>query len=384
MKDHRRRIVICGLSISSSWGNGHATTYRALVQELVRRGHDVLFLERDRPCYATNRDLPSPPFGRFALYSSLEELQDRFGPELRDADMVIVGSFVPDGIALGRWITRHAQGIRAFYDIDTPVTLSALASGSCTYLAPSLVPAYDLYLSFTGGPILRRIEAELGSPAARALYCSVDAESYYPELHPPRWNLGYLGTYSDDRQPALIQLLVNPATVLSGTGSPRFVVAGSQYPTGIEWGKHIDRIEHLAPDHHREFYNSLRFTLNITRRDMIEAGYSPSVRLFEAGACGTPIISDSWQGLDSFFELGTEILVARSKEDVLQILTFMPEEARLEVGARGRRRVLEHHTAATRALELESAIFDTEDRITRTRRGRPACPPIEKTASLAK
>src|SRR4051794_12973795 len=193
-------VVIIGLTITSSWGNGHATTYRGLVRELARRGHDVLFLEHDKPWYASNRDLPNPPFGRTELYASVQDLQERFANEVRDADLAIVGSYVPDGVDVGRWVTRIASGPVAFYDIDTPVTLAKLARGDDEYISPDLIARYDVYLSFTGGPTLQRLENEFHSPCARAFYCSVDPELYYQEPRVIRWDLGYLGTYSDDRQ----------------------------------------------------------------------------------------------------------------------------------------------------------------------------------------
>src|SRR5688572_9734497 len=194
------RIVILGLSITSAWGNGHATTYRGLVRELVRRDHDVLFLERDVPWYAQHRDLPRPPFGRTALYSHGEELRDDHAQAVRDADLVVVGSFVPEGVAIGDWVQAEARGVTAFYDIDTPVTLARLARGDHEYLAPRQIAGYDLYLSFTGGPTLRRLEREYGARRARVLYCSFDPELYYPEPRAPAWDLAYMGTYSDDRQ----------------------------------------------------------------------------------------------------------------------------------------------------------------------------------------
>jgi len=348
-------IVILGLSITSSWGNGHATTYRGLVRELSRRGHRVLFLERDVPWYAENRDLPEPPYGRTVLYSSLEELKDRFAREVRSADFVMVGSYVPEGVAVGEWVTRTASGATAFYDIDTPVTLAKLSRGDHEYLTPELIPCYGAYFSFTGGPILRRLERHFGSPMARPLYCSVDPSLYRPEEAAPRWDLGYMGTYSDDRQPTLDRLLLEPARRLSQrhrSGQGRFVVAGPQYPAEIRWPKNVKRIEHLPPRKHSRFYNEQRFTLNVTRADMIQAGFSPSVRLFEAAACGTPIISDSWPGLETFFAIGEEILTARTAGDVLHYLQI-PEEERRALGQRARARVLAEHTAAHRAEELE-------------------------------
>jgi spore maturation protein CgeB len=345
------RIVILGLSITSSWGNGHATTYRGLVRELVARGHDVLFLERDAPWYADNRDLPNPPYGRTALYASLPELRARFAGAVRDADLVIVGSYVPDGVAVGEWAMDTAQGATAFYDIDTPVTLARLARGDAEYVTPALIARYQLYLSFTGGPTLRHIEERYGSPMARPLYCSVDPTLYHPAQAEPRWDLGYMGTYSDDRQATLERLLLEPALRWA---AGRFAVVGPQYPDSIAWPANVTREMHLAPSGHRAFYTAQRFTLNVTRADMIAAGHSPSVRLFEAAACGTPIISDSWAGLDTILIPGDEILVARSTEDVLRYLRETPEEQRRRVGERARRRVLGEHTAAHRAAELES------------------------------
>lgn len=349
------KIVILGLSITSSWGNGHATTFRGLVRETEKRGHDVLFLERDAPWYASNRDLPAPPFGRAELYQNLEELKDKFTAEVREADCVIVGSYVPEGVAVGEWATSEAKGVTAFYDIDTPVTLAKLERGDYEYLAPYLIPKYDVYLSFTGGRTLEKIEKQLGSPAARPLYCSVDESLYFPERQELKWDLGYMGTYSADRQPPLERFLIEPA---KRAGDLRFVVAGPQYPASIEWTTNIERIEHLPPAEHRAFYNSQKFTLNITRADMIRAGFSPSVRLFEAAACGVPIISDFWEGLDSFFEFQKEILVARSAVDVLRFLREIDEDERRAIGDRARRRVLAEHTAAHRAAELENYILE--------------------------
>jgi spore maturation protein CgeB len=347
------RIVILGLSITSAWGNGHATTYRALARALVERGHDLLFLERDVPWYAANRDLPQPPYGRTVLYTDLTELQNRFAGEVRSADLVIVGSYVPEGVAVGEWVVRTAQGVTAFYDIDTPVTLAKLARGDYEYLTPALIPAYTLYLSFAGGPTLEQLERDYGAPAARPLYCSVDPAIYFPDQSTMCWDLGYMGTYSADRQPGLAELLLAPA---DRQPRRRFVVAGPGYPATVVWPANVARIDHLPPDQHRAFYNSQRFTLNLTRADMTRLGYSPSVRLFEAAACGVPIISDIWAGIETIFTPHEEILLAHGRSDVLSYLLDLPEEARRALGERARQRVLTHHTAAQRAEELEGYV----------------------------
>jgi spore maturation protein CgeB len=345
------QIVILGLSITSSWGNGHAVTYRALVRGLTQRGHEVLFLERDMPWYAEHRDLSDPPFGRTELYGSLGELKERFRPDSRDADLVIVGSYVPQGVAVGDWVTSVARGCTAFYDIDTPVTLSKLERGDTEYLSRALVMRYDLYLSFTGGPTLRRLEKRFYAKRPRALYCCVDGSMYYPEAGPVEWDMGYLGTYSADRQPALDRLMLGPARALPDA---RFCVAGSLYPDTIVWPDNVQRIRHLPPAAHRAWYNAQRFTLNVTRADMVRAGYSPSVRLFEAGACGTPIISDAWDGLDEVFSIGSEILVARTTQESLEYLREISDRERVAVGQRARARVLREHTAERRAEQLEN------------------------------
>jgi spore maturation protein CgeB len=349
------RIVILGLSITSSWGNGHATTYRGLVRELARRGHDLLFLERDVPWYANHRDLANPPYGHTELYASVDELRDRFGADVRQADLVIVGSYVPDGAAVGDWVQAQARGLKAFYDIDTPVTLAKLARGEHEYLRPDQIAGYDLYLSFTGGPTLRRLEQEFGSPQARVLYCSVDPELYFREPRPFEWDLGYMGTYSDDRQPTVNELLLEPARRLPDA---RFIVAGPQYPDTDRWPSNVTHQPHLPPAGHRAFYNSQRFTLNVTRADMIAAGWSPSVRLFEAAACGTAIISDRWAGLESLLVPGEEILLAASTQEIIDILRTTTERQRLNLSVRARQRILGEHTAAHRAEQLEGYARD--------------------------
>lgn len=344
------KIAILGLSITSSWGNGHATTYRGLAKALAARGHHVFFLERETEWYAGNRDLPDPPYCRAIVYQGLDALRTTWHGEVSGADAVIVGSYVPDGREVIDWVLETARGVRVFYDIDTPVTIGALASDSCAFIRRDQIPRFDAYLSFTGGEILTRLEGEYGARYARPLYCSVDAEQYQPIDVERRWNLGYLGTYSADRQAGLEVRLMEPARRWE---QGRFVVAGPQFPEAVDWPANVERITHLAPPLHPSFYRAQQFTLNITRAAMVAAGYSPSVRLFEAAACGTPIISDEWTGLGDFFEPGREILVTRSAEETLSYLRDLPEGERTAIAARARSRVLATHTAAHRARELE-------------------------------
>jgi spore maturation protein CgeB len=349
------RFVFLGLSITSSWGNGHATNYRGLVRALTDRGHDVLFLERDVPWYAAQRDLPDPPWGRTELYTSADELRERFETDVAEADVVVIGSYVPDGVAVTEWVLEVTHGTTVFYDIDTPVTLAKLERGDEEYLAARLVPRFDLYLSFTGGPILRRIEHEYGARRARAFYCLVDPEAHRPVDVEERWLLGYLGTHSADRQPALDALLVEPARRLP---SARFCVAGPQYPPEIAWPENVERIEHLPPSRHPAFYSAQRYTLNVARAEMLSSGWSPSVRLFEAAACGVPVLTVWWRGLEDFFLPDREIVVAANADEAVRLLTGLSEEERQAIAGRARRRVLVEHTAERRAEELERHLAD--------------------------
>jgi len=349
------KLVVLGLSLSSSWGNGHATTWRALLGAFAARGHEILFLERDVPWYAAHRDLAASPHARLVLYKDLQSLQREHTAAIRAADAVIIGSYVPEGVRVGEWVLLTARGLVAFYDIDTPVTLAKLRRGDHEYLSPELVRRYPLYLSFSGGPVLQTLEQEFRSPRARALYCAVDPALYHPEAETDRWELGYLGTYSADRQPGLDARLLEPARRLPDA---RFVVAGPQYPDTLVWPPNVERVSHLPPASHRAFYNAQRFTLNLTRADMLAAGWSPSVRLFEAAACGTPIITDRWPGLENFFAPDREILVADHAEDVERILRDLPRATAAGIGAAARARVLREHSAAQRAAELEQHLLE--------------------------
>ena len=342
------RLVFIGLSLSSSWGNGHATTYRALLKALNKRGHELLFLEREQPWYAAHRDLPAPDFCTLRFYERVTDLNG-FAREIARADALIIGSYVPDGVKIISRVAPLARRL-AYYDIDTPVTMRALQAGGVAYLSASQIPLFDVYLSFTGGPVLQELERHWGARCARPLYCAVDPALHHPVDVPRRWNLGYIGTYSPDRQPAVERLVIEPARRLPQS---RFVVAGPQYPSDIAWPANVDRIDHLAPADHASFYSSLGWALNVTREDMIRAGWSPSVRLFEATACGVPVISDQWAGLDHFFEPEREILVANTPDDVIRALQSTPSR-RNRIGEAALARTQEQHTAAVRAKELET------------------------------
>jgi spore maturation protein CgeB len=346
-------IIVFGLSLSSSWGNGHATTFRSLLRGLEAEAHQVVFLERDVPWYASHRDLSEPDFCELFYYDEIDDMVETHAERIEAADAVIVGSYVPSGIELIDKLIDLGPRLFCFYDIDTPITLAALDREEETYLALRQVRHFDAYFSFSGGDVLKRLQMHYNARKAIALYCSVDPERYGNTGGSMRWDLGYLGTYSADRQLTLEKLLIEPARQLPHC---RFVVAGSQYPSDIAWPSNVERIDHLPPAEHSRFYSRQRFTLNVTRADMIAAGWSPSVRLFEAAACATPVISDIWPGLDELLPIGKALLTARQTNDVVNVLMEMDDEKRRSVGQAARREVLKNHTGRARARELVSAI----------------------------
>ncbi|HEY3703853.1 MAG TPA: glycosyltransferase [Terracidiphilus sp.] len=357
------KLVFFGLTITSSWGNGHGTTYRSLVKALAARGHRVHFVEKDVEWYRNNRDMPEPAFCSVRLYDDWAKENQQLRLLARDADAIVVGSYFPDAIQATRELLEDGHERILFYDIDTPITMARLhGEGRAEYLDPELIPHYAAYLSFTGGPMLREIENRFGSPWAVPFYCSVDADAYRPRQTRPEFacDMSYLGTYAADRQPKLESFLNDAARRLPERA---FLVAGPQYPVEIEWPGNVERIIHLSPREHPEFYSSSRFTLNLTRDDMVAAGYSPSVRLFEASACGAAIISDAWPGLEEFLTPGEEVLLPEDADEVVRVLREMPDAERVRMGQRARQRILDQHTSAHRAEQFENVVAQCATRV---------------------
>ncbi len=349
------KLVIFGLAISSSWGNGHATLWRGLCRALIARGHHVTFFERDVPYYAAHRDLHSLPGGNLVLYPDWDAVRATAQEELSDADVAMTTSYCPDAIQAGQMIL-DSRALRVFYDLDTPVTFANLNSGRpVSYIGEDGLGEYDLVLSYTGGVALDELKSRLGARRVAPLYGSVDPAEHrpVPSVENYRADLSYLGTYAEDRQAALEQLFIESAKLRP---EMQFLIGGAQYPESFPWTPNIRFAWHVPPAEHPAFFCSSRLTLNVTRRAMADMGYCPSGRLFEAAACGVPLLSDSWAGLDQFFEPGREILIAQSTEEALGALDLSDDELR-RIAHAARERTLSEHTAAHRARELEQ-IFD--------------------------
>lgn len=349
------KLVIFGLTISSSWGNGHATIWRGLCHAMIRRGYDITFFERDVPYYASHRDLREMPGMEIVLYPEWNEVKSLAEKKLKDADLGMVTSYCPDAIQAGELVLNSSCNLKVFYDLDTPVTLKNLAAGQpVAYVGERGFQDYDLVLSYTGGIALEELKTKLKARNTAPLYGSADPETHksVPAVDKFRCDLSYLGTYALDRQEALVKYFIQPAAMLP---RKRFIIGGSQYPEVFPWRDNIWYLAHIAPPEHPAFYSSSHFTLNITRGAMAEMGYCPSGRLFEAASCGVPIISDSWVGLDNFFTPGSEIITVQSSDDVINALG-MAEDERQKIILAARERVLTEHTPQQRLTELEKIL----------------------------
>jgi len=347
-------FVIFGLTVSSSWGNGHATLWRGLLKAMGRRGHTATFYERDVPYYASTRDgWPTPKGITIRFFDSFKSIREEIESDLARADVALVTSYCHDGSAASQMVFESKVAVSAFYDLDTPVTLDAVHSGERVgYLPDDGLAKFNVVLSYTGGRALEELRSHLGATEVAPLYGWADPETHAPaaSMAEFRSTLSYLGTYAADRQQALEELFIAPARALP---EERFVIGGAQYPDAFPWSENIFFVRHLPPACHSSFFCSSRATLSVTRRAMAKYGYCPSGRLFEATACGTPLLSDTWEGLETFFTSGSEILPVRTQGDVVAALSLSDCEL-IRIGEAARARTLAHHTAEHRVSELEA------------------------------
>lgn len=338
-----RRFVFLGWSITATWGNAHAPIYRTLLRALVARGHHVLFLERLNEQFASVRDLPAA-CGEVQFYGSVQDLRARFTRDIRTAHCVVVGSSVAEGIEesnqIANWVLDTARGVRAFYDFDPAATMASIEALS--------IADFDLYLSLTGGSQLTQMAAELNRTYVRALHCSFDPAWHTPMDATKQWELGYVASDTPEERPIIERYLLEVARRIP---HGRFVVAGSICDDNRQWPSNVRRIAPVMNTHQRGFYAQQRFALNLT--PPTARAVAPHSRLFQAAACGTPIITDHWPGLDQFFEPGAEVLIAESPDDVVRHLCEVPDAVRKTLSARARRRLLRAHTPSHRARALE-------------------------------
>lgn len=344
-------FVVFGLTASSTWGNGHATLWRGLARSLGEAGHGLVFLERDQPWYAAHRDLTALPGGTLRIYADLAAIAGEVDDALDAADVAMVTSYCPDALAATERVLASRARLKVFYDLDPGVTAERLSAGAAVpWLGPRGLRDFDLALSFAGAGALALLRDRLGAPRAAPLHGSVDPAVHRPSAaaEPFRGDASYLGTWAAGRQPGLSRLLLEPAARLP---ERTFVVAGSQYPADFPWRENVRYVRHLEPALHPAFFCSSPLTVSVTRPEMAALGRCPSPRLFEAAACGVPVLSDWFDGLDAFFEPGEEVLVATTADDAVRAIAS-PRGALARVGRRARERALADHTAAARVRQL--------------------------------
>ncbi len=347
------QILFFGLTISSSWGNGHATPYRALLRALHDQNINVVFYERDVPYYARHRDFDSCDYCELILYNDWETIRPSALRRAQASDIVLTASYLPEGARISEELLGLEDPLHVFYDLDTPITLNRMQTGGIDYLRADLIPQFDLYLSFTGGNILRTLEQSFGARCALPLYGCVDPDLYVrvDRQHRFACDLSFMGTYAPDRADCVREFFMAAAERLPHQS---FLLAGAMYPTEWAWPAGVKHMEHVAPSDHPALYSSSRATLNLTRDEMARSGYCPSGRFFEASACCTPLLTDEWEGLDSFFNLEQELLVVRSTDDVVRALE-LPDADLERMARRARERTLDEHTGRQRAKQLLAA-----------------------------
>lgn len=348
------KLVIFGLTISSSWGNGHATIWRGLCKGLAKRGHEIVFFEKDVPYYASHRDFIEFSGMKLIIYQNWEGIRELAAAQVENADVGIITSYCPDAQNAANLVINQKSLIKTFYDLDAPVTLQELEKGhQVPYIPNNGLSEFDIVLSYTGGNSIEKIKQKLGAKRLIPIYGCADPDCHRPVEQNNEYAslFSYLGTYSSDRQALLNMLFIEASKRLP---EAKFILGGSLYPSDFPWTKNIWFMRHVPVFKHPVFYSSSKFTLNITRKAMADSGFCPSGRIFEAAACGVPIISDYWEGLETFFEPGSEILLANSTDEVIKHLC-MPETKRMELAQMARRRILQEHTADHRVLHLEQA-----------------------------
>ena len=350
------KLVIFGLTISSSWGNGHATLWRALCRGLHARGHEIVFFERDVPYYARHRDQHEPQGCTLRLYSQWEDVVTEARRSLRDADVGMVTSYCPDGRVAAAAVLDSTAALKVYYDLDTPVTLARLRDGQRVDYLPATDSAPSISSSATPA-------ATRSGSCARHLAHGRSRRSMAASI---RMSTGRSMPTRGSHVTSRISARTRPIARTRSTGcssSRRFGVRpggshwpGRMYPPDFRWTPNMFYLSHLPPGDHPSFYCSSSLTLNITRGPMAEMGFCPSGRLFEAAACGTAMLSDWWEGLDAFFTPGRgDSRSPNDTPDAVAALDLSDAERRA-VGRRARERALDCHTAAIRAGELEQLI----------------------------
>jgi spore maturation protein CgeB len=351
------KIAFWGSSLVSAYWNGAATYYRGIIHALAERGHRVTFYEPDAYERQQHRDIPDPDWARVVVYSAQgEEDVRRTLRDAQDADVLVKASGVGvfDTLLEAAMLKIRQPGqIAVFWDVDAPATLDRMQHDPSDPLR-SLVPDYDMVLTYGGGdPVLQAYRA-LGAKDCVPIYNALDPATHFPV--PPRddfrADLGFLGNRLPDREARVDAFFLDAARRLPERS---FLLGGNG------WGDkslppNVCAIGHVYTADHNAFNCSPTAVLNINRASMARYGFSPATRVFEAAGAGACLITDSFEGVEHFFEPGREILVANDGAEVARYVdTLSPGDAE-EIGAAARKRALAEHTYSHRVQQLEALL----------------------------
>lgn len=345
-------------SILSAYWNGAATYYRGLAKALHDRGHHLHFYEPDAFERQSHRDLDELPWGEVTVYDPQDRQEIRSCLEAaRRSDFVVKASGVGvNDELLECEVAALADGRTGtiFWDVDTPATLGRL-EGSAEDPLRSLLGDYDYVLCYGGGEAACSRYLALGARRCAMIYNALDPTSHYPVGRDERFSgdLAFLGNRLPDREQRVVRFFFDPAKRLRDR---RFVLGGSGWDGMAASLPNLNYVGHVFTTDHNAFNVSPKAVINISRDDMANTGYSPATRVFEAAGSGSCLITDSWKGIQRFLQPDEEVLVAEDADDVVDFVEgISPEQAR-RIGSRARQRMLDEHTYAHRAAELEALL----------------------------
>ena len=350
-------VAFFGSSLVSAYWNGAATYYRGIIRALHRRGHRVTFYEPDAFERQRHRDLPDPPWARVVVYPADDTMgAERALEDARGASVIVKASGVGvhDAFLEAAVLDRRSGGTSViFWDVDAPATLDRVRRDLDDPFR-SLIPRYDLILTYGGGnPVVRAYEA-LGARRCVPIYNALDPETHHPVSPDPRFraDLGFLGNRLPDREARVEEFFLRPASICPDA---RFVLGGSGWGDKAMPGNVVD-VGHVYTTDHNAFNVTPRAVLNVNRESMARSGFSPATRIFEAAGAGACLITDAWEGVEMFLEPDREVLVARDGDEVAEQLRALTPERASTLGHAARVRVLAEHTYDHRAALVEELL----------------------------
>jgi spore maturation protein CgeB len=358
---HGLRIAFFGSSLVSAYWNGAATYYRGMMRALYARGHHITFYEPDAFERQQHRDMPAPAYARSVVYPAQTDADVRAALAAAcDADVVVKASGVGvfDALLEQEVLTMQGPHNRVvFWDVDAPATLDRVQQHPDDPFR-QCIPAYDLILTYGGGPPVVSAYQALGARDCVPIYNALDPDTHYPVPPDPRFAgaLGFLGNRMPDREARVHAFFFAPAAALP---EQRFVLGGNGWGQHAPALKNVTYLGHVYTRDHNAFNCTLLAVLNINRESMARYGFSPPTRIFEAAGAAACLITDAWEGLDLFLTPGRECLVARDGAEVVDHLCALTSEQARATGQAARQRVLAEHTYAQRAAQVEALLYAT-------------------------